>query len=38
LNDDLRASLIQKGRSHAASFSWERTAREVMDIYREVCT
>ncbi len=38
LNQDLRASLIQKGRSHAASFSWERTAREVMDIYREVCT
>jgi glycosyltransferase involved in cell wall biosynthesis len=37
LNDNLRAELIEKGRTHAASFSWERTAKEVIDIYREVC-
>jgi len=37
LNDELRESLIKKGRSHAATFSWERTAQEVIGIYREVC-
>ena len=37
LNDDLRASLIEKGRRHAATFSWERTAQEVIGIYRQVC-
>jgi glycosyltransferase involved in cell wall biosynthesis len=36
LDDGLRADLIAKGRVHAATFSWERTAREVMGIYREV--
>lgn len=36
LNQELRASLIEKGRKHAASFSWERTAREVVGIYRQV--
>ncbi|MGI8992380.1 MAG: glycosyltransferase family 4 protein [Bryobacteraceae bacterium] len=35
LNDDLRASLIRKGRIRAASFSWERTAREMIAIYGE---
>lgn len=37
LNDERRAELIEKGRRHAASFSWERTAKEVIEIYREVC-
>ena len=32
----LRARLIDKGKIHAARFSWERNAREVMGIYREV--
>ena len=36
LNDELRADLIRKGKKHALSFSWERTAREVIEIYREV--
>lgn len=35
LDDHLRASLVEKGRTHAASFSWGRTAREVMGIYRD---
>ncbi len=37
LNEELRASLIERGRRHAASFSWERTAKEVIGIYRQVC-
>lgn len=36
LNDELRANLIRKGKQHALSFSWERSAREVIEIYREV--
>ncbi|MCU1263290.1 MAG: glycosyl transferase, group 1 [Bryobacterales bacterium] len=32
---DLRARLIEKGRIHAASFSWERNAKDVIGIYRE---
>ena len=38
LNDELRASLIERGLTHAASFSWERTAKEVIGIYRQVCS
>jgi glycosyltransferase involved in cell wall biosynthesis len=38
LNDEMRASLIERGLKHAASFSWERTAKEVVGIYREVCS
>jgi glycosyltransferase involved in cell wall biosynthesis len=37
LNDELRVRLIDKGRQHAATFSWERTAKEVIGIYRQVC-
>ncbi|MSV28226.1 MAG: glycosyltransferase family 1 protein [Bryobacterales bacterium] len=36
LNRELRESLIAKGKVHAASYSWERTAGEVLQIYREV--
>lgn len=36
LDDDLRRELIAKGKAQAARFSWERTAREVLEIYREV--
>lgn len=36
LDEGLRQCLIQKGREQAARFSWERTAREVLEIYREV--
>jgi glycosyltransferase involved in cell wall biosynthesis len=34
-NRELRASLIAKGRKQAASFSWARTAREVLDLYED---
>lgn len=36
LDEDLRQRLIRRGREQAARFSWERAAREVLDIYREV--
>jgi glycosyltransferase involved in cell wall biosynthesis len=35
LDDELRAHLICRGREQAARFSWERTARQVLEIYRE---
>ncbi|MGD0497151.1 MAG: glycosyltransferase family 1 protein [Bryobacteraceae bacterium] len=35
LDDALRADLIRRGYEQAARFSWERTAREVLDIYKE---
>jgi glycosyltransferase involved in cell wall biosynthesis len=35
LDDSLRAELIRRGREQAARFSWERTARQVLDIYLE---
>ena len=36
LDEDLRADLIAKGKAQAARYSWERTAREVLEVYREV--
>jgi glycosyltransferase involved in cell wall biosynthesis len=36
LDGDLRKSLIERGHRQAAKFSWERAAREVLAIYREV--
>ncbi|HVN06470.1 MAG TPA: glycosyltransferase family 1 protein [Bryobacteraceae bacterium] len=36
LDDDLRAELIVKGKAQAARYSWDRTAREVLKVYREV--
>jgi len=36
LGDDLRAELIAKGLKQAASFSWARTAREVLGVYEEL--
>jgi glycosyltransferase involved in cell wall biosynthesis len=35
LDETLRAELIRRGREQAARFSWEHTARQVLDIYRE---
>ena len=35
-NAPLRAALIQKGQQQARRFSWEATARAVLEIYREV--
>jgi glycosyltransferase involved in cell wall biosynthesis len=37
LDDDLRGTLIRCGLDQARRFSWERTAREVLEIYREAC-
>jgi glycosyltransferase involved in cell wall biosynthesis len=36
LDQALREQLIERGRTQAAKFSWERAAREVLAIYREV--
>jgi glycosyltransferase involved in cell wall biosynthesis len=35
LDEELRATLVRCGLEHARRFSWERTAREVLAIYRE---
>ena len=35
LNADLRAELIERGRKQASRFSWERTARQVVEIHKE---
>jgi glycosyltransferase involved in cell wall biosynthesis len=35
LDETLRADLIRRGHAQAARFSWERTAREALEIYRE---
>jgi glycosyltransferase involved in cell wall biosynthesis len=34
LDEALRAELIRRGREQVARFSWDRTAREVLDIYK----
>jgi len=36
LDEDLRAELISRGRKQAAHYSWERTARQVLEVYTEV--
>ena len=33
---DLRSRLVQAGRERVASFSWERTAAETLEVYREL--
>ena len=35
LDEPLRAELIRRGRVQAARFSWERTARQVLEIYEQ---
>jgi len=35
VDESLRAELIRRGYARAAQFSWERTARQVLEIYRE---
>ena len=37
IDDQLRATLVRCGREQARRFSWERTARQVLDIYHEAC-
>jgi glycosyltransferase involved in cell wall biosynthesis len=37
VNDEhLRAKMAHDGRVRAASFTWERTARLTLDVYRQV--
>lgn len=36
LNDELRQDLIFRGRKQAASFSWARTAQDVLNVYEEL--
>ena len=36
LDEELRARMIRSGREQAARFSWERTARQVLEIYKDV--
>ena len=33
---DLQADLCRRGLERAAAFTWERTARETVAVYREV--
>jgi glycosyltransferase involved in cell wall biosynthesis len=35
-DEELRARLIPAGRAQAANFTWERAARETLDLYRKV--
>jgi len=35
LDEGLRAELIRRGKEQAARFSWQTTAREMLEIYRE---
>jgi glycosyltransferase involved in cell wall biosynthesis len=37
LNNELRASLIQKGIDQAKKFSWDRSAVLTMDLYKSLC-
>jgi len=36
LEEGVRGELIAKGKAQAARYSWDRTAREVLDVYRDV--
>ena len=38
LDADLREKLIEKGHENARSFSWDRTARETLDVYKAVAS
>jgi glycosyltransferase involved in cell wall biosynthesis len=35
LDEPMRAELISRGRVQAAKFSWEKAARQVLEVYRE---
>jgi glycosyltransferase involved in cell wall biosynthesis len=37
-DDELRSALVCRGRAQAARFSWEQTARQVLEIYREAAS
>ena len=35
-NESLREEMIQKGLARAACFSWDKTARQTLEVYRKV--
>ncbi len=35
LNTELKAELVRRGKERVSRYSWERTAREVLEIYQE---
>jgi glycosyltransferase involved in cell wall biosynthesis len=35
LDEALRTELIRRGREQASRFNWERTARQMLEIYQE---
>ena len=35
-DERLRADLVEKGRNRVASFSWQETARQTLQVYRQV--
>ena len=35
-DSQLRAQLVKKGKDQASLFSWERTARETLHVYKSV--
>jgi glycosyltransferase involved in cell wall biosynthesis len=35
-NSELRAQLIRKGGERAKEFSWDKTAKETIDLYHQV--
>jgi glycosyltransferase involved in cell wall biosynthesis len=35
-DDDLRADMIAKGKKRVLCFSWERAARETLEVYKMV--
>lgn len=36
-DETLRATLIKKGLKRAKEFSWEKTAKEILEVYKRVC-
>ena len=36
-NNELRADMVKKGLERAKMFSWEKTAEETLEIYKDVC-
>ncbi len=36
-NEELRKELIQKGINRVKQFSWEKTAKETLNLYKEIC-
>lgn len=36
-DENLRKDLIEKGRKRARQFSWEKTARETLSVYKKAC-